>query len=121
MVNFKEFLKDAEPFALYVKTPYKNEWKSYYGVYQDCRLDKTTLPKNCYAYDIRESDSGRYFNTLEDRVIVNFSGTVIFLKPVNYSKWIDNIPLYNQRMVEFSINDEDTFDMLKGTVLELEE
>lgn len=47
------------------------------------RIDKGTLPQGVYCYDIRHSDSN--FNkpaTLENRVAVNFYGTIITKEPI---------------------------------------
>jgi hypothetical protein len=123
--KLKDFLEGAETFYLAVKTPRKDEWKEYHGVYRDCRLKidrDVLLSAGIHFYNCRETDSGSdYLGSLEDFVGVNFSGTVLLLEEVDYGKWKNFLPLNNERMVQWTFNDNETFEALKGTILELSE
>lgn len=47
-----------------------------HGSFTNCRIDKSTLPENTYAYDIREAESG--LGTIEKSIVtVNFGGTFV--------------------------------------------
>jgi hypothetical protein len=118
----KDFLEDAEGFYLAVKTPRKDEWKEYHGVYNDCRLkidNDVLLSVGIHRYECREGDND-YMSTLENFVMVNFSGTVLLLEEANYGKWKNFLPLNNERMIQWGFNDDETFEVLKGTILDLE-
>ena len=41
------------------------------------RIDRSIVPEGLHAYDIRESDDGYEFATVEPRVIVNHAGTIL--------------------------------------------
>ena len=41
------------------------------------RIDRSIVPVGLHAYDIRDSDDGSEFATIEPRVIVNHAGTII--------------------------------------------
>lgn len=41
------------------------------------RIKREIIPTGLYAYDIRESDTGDDFVTIERRVIVNHAGTIL--------------------------------------------
>lgn len=41
------------------------------------RISRETIPEGLHAYDIRESDTGGEFATIEPRVIVNHAGTIL--------------------------------------------
>ncbi|MDD4164462.1 MAG: hypothetical protein PHD66_04475 [Eubacteriales bacterium] len=58
------------------------------AMFSDSRVDRITLPKCLYAYDIRHSDYGDVsdFRTLEKYVMVNNAGTVITKHPVDLGK-----------------------------------
>lgn len=44
------------------------------AAYLDVRVDKSTLPEDVHAYDVREGDY--YLGSVEDAVMVNHSGTM---------------------------------------------
>ena len=46
------------------------------------RIDRSIVPEGLHAYDIRESDSGDEFATIEPRVIVNHAGTILSKEPI---------------------------------------
>lgn len=41
------------------------------------RINRDIIPDGLHAYDIRESDSGGEFATIEPHVIVNHAGTIL--------------------------------------------
>lgn len=41
------------------------------------RIDRNIIPKGLFAYDIRESDDGDIFATIESVVRVNHAGTIL--------------------------------------------
>ena len=41
------------------------------------RINRDIVPKGLHAYDIRESDTGGEFATIEPHVIVNHAGTIL--------------------------------------------
>ena len=41
------------------------------------RISREMIPEGLHAYDIRESDTGGEFATIEPRVIVNHAGTIL--------------------------------------------
>lgn len=52
------------------------------AIFTENRIERSTLPKGVYAYDIRESDNGECFATLEPIVCVNFGGTILVLQEI---------------------------------------
>ena len=48
------------------------------------RINRDIIPEGLHAYDIRESDNGGEFATIEPRVIVNHAGTILSKE---VSKW----------------------------------
>ena len=41
------------------------------------RINRDIVPEGLYAYDIRESDNGYEFATIEPHVLVNHAGTIL--------------------------------------------
>jgi len=109
LVDFKTFLKDAVAFSLEING------KVYNGIYNEDHVDHKTLPNNVYAYDVRDADNGKKFATLEDKVLVNFGGSVIFLNKINFGKK-DYLSLTSKN-VNWEINKD--YEVLKGTALEI--
>lgn len=46
------------------------------GLFTGLRIDRDTLPRGCFAYDLREGDNDVY-STIEPFVQVNHTGTVV--------------------------------------------
>jgi len=46
-------------------------------LFTNLRIKRDIVPEGLYAYDIRESDTGNEFATIEPRVIVNHAGTIL--------------------------------------------
>lgn len=107
LVDFKTFLKDAVVFSL------KLGDKVYNGVYNNCRVDRRTLPNNVYAYDVRDTDSGKRFATIEDKVLVNFGGSIILLDKIDFGKKA-YLPLTSK--ISWTLGNN--YKCLKGTALE---
>lgn len=51
------------------------------ALFTDLRIDRNTLPPGVSAYDIRSSDDGEPFGTIEPSVWVNHTGTIVTLTP----------------------------------------
>ena len=47
------------------------------ALFTDMRIDRNAVPEGLYAYDIRESDDGGRFATIEPEVMVNHAGTIL--------------------------------------------
>ena len=47
------------------------------ALFTNFRIDRNVVPEGLYAYDIRESDDGRRFATIEPEVMVNHAGTIL--------------------------------------------
>lgn len=47
------------------------------ALFTNSRIDRNSLPERIYAYDIRHSDDGDEFATIQKKVIVNHAGTII--------------------------------------------
>lgn len=65
----------------------KIEYESFFifehdSLYTDKRIDKNTIPKGMYAYELRNDDGGDP-STLEKSVGKRFGGTVILNKPIS--------------------------------------
>ncbi len=59
-------------------------------LFTNARVDKATIPKNWYRYDIRGSDSNPgSFGTLEHEVAVNHAGTILSPEDIPFSKGKD--------------------------------
>lgn len=56
------------------------------ALFTNARINRDTLPKGVYAYDLRHGDSGARPCTVENRVIVNHFGTVLLNSPIALSK-----------------------------------
>lgn len=50
------------------------------------RLTDADIPKGLYCYDIRHSDNGCGFATVEPKVTVNHGGSVITDEPIDFGK-----------------------------------
>lgn len=46
-------------------------------LFTSLRIDRKTLPSNLYAYDIRDSDDGKDFFSIERNVRCDHAGTII--------------------------------------------
>ena len=57
------------------------------AILTDWRIDRNTVPKGFYAYDIRhDDDTWRYPVQMADNILVNFYGTVSVNEKVKLSK-----------------------------------
>lgn len=50
-------------------------------LFVECRLDRDTIPEDLYVYEVRHNDLGD-FCTVENKVTVNFHGTIISKEPI---------------------------------------
>jgi hypothetical protein len=46
-------------------------------LFSNLRIDRASLPDNLHAYDLRDSDDGRDFFSIEQFVFVNHGGTIL--------------------------------------------
>lgn len=46
-------------------------------LFTNLRINRDIIPNGLHAYDIRDSDDGSEFATIEPRVIVNHAGTIL--------------------------------------------
>lgn len=68
---------------LFSKASYEGfEVNGILAIFTRNRIERSTLPEGVFAYDIRESDDGELFATLESEVCVNFGGTILILQEV---------------------------------------
>lgn len=51
-----------------------------------CRIDRNTIPKGYYAYDLRHGDDWGVPCSIEQRVVVNYFGTVVSNRPIAIGK-----------------------------------
>lgn len=61
------------------------------------RVDRDSLPKGYYAYDIRSGDS-RDFAAIEPVVLVNHTGTILTQQPIKMTK-CDYTPIKNHNFL----------------------
>ena len=47
------------------------------ALFTNFRIDRNVVPEGLHAYDIRESDDGGRFATIEPEVMVNHAGTIL--------------------------------------------
>ena len=55
------------------------------GLYTNWRLTSGEIPDGCYCYDFR-MDDGSPFGTLEPKVFVDFSGSVLVKEPIDFGE-----------------------------------
>ena len=55
------------------------------GLYTNWRLISGEIPDGCYCYDFRMDDGGP-FGTLEPKVFVDFSGSVLVKEPIDFGE-----------------------------------
>lgn len=53
------------------------------ALFSNGRLTSADIPKGTYCYDLRQSDDGKRFCTIEKNVAVNYGGTVITKEPID--------------------------------------
>lgn len=55
------------------------------ALFTNARVDRDSLPKGYYAYDIRSGDR-RDFSTIEPVVLINHTGTILTQRPIKMTK-----------------------------------
>lgn len=67
----------------------------YKGEYTDYRIKRDDLPEGKFAYSCRHGDCGDWVTplTIEKSVVVNFAGTFITDKEIEFPEGQDYIPL----------------------------
>lgn len=66
----------------------------YHGIFTDSRIDRNTIPKDVFCYDVRTTDSGSLC-TIENFVRVNHGGTILMMTPIKMPKGRDYYTLRN--------------------------
>jgi len=56
------------------------------ALFTERKIDRATLPEGVFAYDIRGDGGNNDFATIELRVTVNRTGTIVTVKPINMLK-----------------------------------
>jgi len=56
------------------------------ALFSNERVTENHIPQGFYCYDIRESDDGKFFATIESKVTVNHGGSIITKKPIDLGK-----------------------------------
>ena len=80
-IDFNEVIDISKPFDCTITTKRK---KVYEGYFVDRRIDRRTVPKGWYCYDIR-SGGENWFATIEDKVVVvDYFGTFVTNKRITY-------------------------------------
>lgn len=68
-----------------VPSPYSKEiLQILEGIYTENRIISNTIPKGKYMYMCRSSNGDDTIETVEPKVIVNFSGTIITDNPIMF-------------------------------------
>lgn len=81
-VSFDEVIKENMVMVISPGTKKENR-----GYFTNFRVDRNTVPKDWYAYDIRTDDNGGgTFCTLESHVLVNHGGTFLTQKEIKFNK-----------------------------------
>ena len=57
------------------------------GLFTDMRIDRNSVPKGWYLYEVRESDEGCEPAEISEWIMVNFYGTILTQTPV--TAWDD--------------------------------
>ncbi|MEG0547853.1 MAG: LPD28 domain-containing protein [Bacilli bacterium] len=74
-------------------------------LFTSSRIDKTTLPKGLYLYEVRHDDDQRgVMATLRNRIIVNFWGTILSTKKIPLDKYGSRIIDEEKNVVFSSVN-----------------
>ena len=94
---YNDIINDADEMEVCIKD------KCIKGLFTNARIDKTTLPVDEYAYDLREGDNGD-FCTIEPNVGVNHGGTFICNEEIIFPDRGVNQDKY------FSFSEEDNCD-----------
>lgn len=79
-------------------------------LFTDCRLSPDDIPVGLYAYDLRHTDDGARFGSIEPRVIVNHGGTVLTDQPIDFG---------DKGFIELTEDTDPNFLGYKGTMGQL--
>ena len=56
------------------------------ALFSNYRITPKDIPQGLYCYDLRHSDDGGIFSTVEPKVTVNYGGSVITNEPLNFGE-----------------------------------
>lgn len=56
------------------------------ALFSNSRVTKDDIPMGMFCYDLRESDNGDRFSTIEPKVAVNHGGSIITKEPLEFGK-----------------------------------
>ncbi|MBR5680670.1 MAG: hypothetical protein IKX19_08450 [Clostridia bacterium] len=79
-------------------------------LFTDCRLSPDDIPVGLYAYDLRHTDDGARFGSIEPRVIVNHGGVVLTDEPIDFG---------DKGFIELTEDTDPNFLGYKGTMGQL--
>ena len=83
-VSYEDVKHELRKFTATEKTRKKNKTE-FEGLFTDVRIDPATIPEGKHMYHIRHSDNDWGApRTIEPRVVVNFFGTVILDKEIEF-------------------------------------
>lgn len=80
--SFAEAMKDAQELVLSPRC--KTE---IFGFYVDVRVERETVPKNWFAYEMRGTSSGSLDTIEEGNVLADFIGTFLTETPIPFKKY----------------------------------
>lgn len=76
-----------KPIPYHKETFYSTlEINGIHTLFTSLRIERESLPKGVFAYDIRESDDGNHFSTIEKQVCVNHAGTILTFQEIPIPK-----------------------------------
>lgn len=80
MISFEEAIKTGQGFVISCGCKTENE-----GIFNNLRIDRSSLPEGWYAYDIMHGETGGLL-LLREFVLVNHIGTFLTKKRVELGK-----------------------------------
>lgn len=90
---------------LYIRFDIMYNKEYIHGLYTEERVDDNTIPDGIYKYEIRTNDDGSgNFVTIEPSVIVNFGGTVLLNKEINFDVSFNPNDLFFDIEDKYNIN-----------------
>ena len=78
---YKEVIPDNNDCKEFI-TIILEDGSTYTGEFSDLRIDRDTIPKGMYAYDLRDVDSTGDICQVKNFIWVNYFGTIIMDEPI---------------------------------------
>ena len=78
-------INDWEEMSLWLPGADPEGDPSVYGSFTSLRVDRDTLPKGMYAYDLRDADGDDefWFSELKDHILINHAGTFVTIYKID--------------------------------------